>query len=81
MQTNPVTYKWNKGVGNLDEEMHYGIIAQEIEEVFPTLVYEDADGHLNVRRDEIQFILMQAVKELSTANDQLKARIEALENA
>ena len=63
MQTNPVTYKWNQ-TEKLGNKMHYGIIAQEIQKIFPTLVYEDEDGHLNVKRDEIQFILMQAVKEI-----------------
>ena len=80
LETKPVTYKWNEGVGRLDNEItHYGVLAQEIKEVFPSLVYEDEDGHLNVRRDEIQFILIQAVKELSAKNDALEARITKLE--
>ncbi len=78
MAVKPVTYYW-KPEAKLDKKMHYGVIAQELQKVFPTLVYEDQDGHLSVQRDEIQFILIQAVKELKAEKDALKARIEALE--
>jgi hypothetical protein len=74
---NPVTYNW-KREAKLDDTMHYGVIAQEIQEVFPTLVYEDQDKHLNVRRDEMQFILIKAVKELNVKNDLLKKETDEL---
>ncbi len=78
MAVKPVTYYWKPGLG-LDNKMHYGVIAQELREIFPTLVYEDQDGHLNVQRDEMQFVLIQSVKELKAENDVLKAQNLQLE--
>jgi hypothetical protein len=77
MKVNPVTYNW-KEEAKIDSKMHYGVIAQELVDIFPTLVYEDKDGHLNVQRDEMQFILVQAVKEQQQEIEALKSEIQAL---
>ena len=61
-QLDPVTFQWNNNL-NIDDVTHYGVIAQQIQQVFPTLVYQDQDGYLNVRRDEMQFILIKAMQE------------------
>ena len=61
----PVTYKW-RPEANLDDKTHFGVIAQEFQKIFPTMVYEDSDGHLNVQRDELQFVLADAIQELNT---------------
>jgi hypothetical protein len=77
MALKPVTYHWTPEA-KLDSKMHYGIIAQEAQGVFPTLVYEDADGHLNFQRDEMQFILIQALKEQQAEIEELKAEMREL---
>ena len=60
---------------------HVGIIAQELEEVFPHLISKNDDDTLMVYKIGLVMPLIKAVQELSTANDALKSRIEALENA
>jgi hypothetical protein len=78
MKVNPVTFNW-KEEAQIDNKMHYGVIAQELVKIFPTLVYEDRDGHLSVEREEMQFILIQAVKEQQQEISELKKRLAALE--
>jgi hypothetical protein len=80
MALKPVTYFW-KPEAKLDSKMHYGIIAQEAREIFPTLVYEDADGHLNFQRDEMQFILIQAINEQQAEIQGLKAEMRELKKS
>ena len=60
---------------NLDPEpRRTGVIAQEIQEVFPEAVTENEKGHLTVNHDSINWALLKAVQELS-------AKVEALEAA
>ena len=64
-----------------------GFVAQELRECFPQAVSgkEDAvlrDGKidpLGISKERLVPVLVKAVQELYTANDELKARIEALE--
>ena len=59
----------------LDPELaRVGVIAQELEEVFPEAVKENARGHKTVSTDSINWALLKAVQELS-------AKVEALERA
>jgi len=60
---------------NLDPEpTRVGVIAQELQEVFPDAVKENAFGHLTVNPDSINWALIKAVQELT-------AKVEALEAA
>ena len=60
---------------NLDPEpLRVGVIAQEVQDVFPAAVIENAHGHLTVNTDSINWALLKAVQELS-------AKVEALEAA
>ena len=70
------------------ETKHIGFIAQEFEQVFPSLVTERDDSEHSGITDlkglqvGMEFaILVKAIQELSTQNDALVARIEALESA
>jgi len=47
------------------EKEHFGLIAQELQEVYPNLVYEKDNGYLAVNYVELIPILMQAIKELN----------------
>ncbi|HSY77510.1 MAG TPA: tail fiber domain-containing protein, partial [Bacteroidia bacterium] len=70
------------------EKICFGFIAQELEEVFPEAVTrQDAfiDGlsvndYRIVNEANIKYALVNAIKELKTMNDDLLARIEALES-
>jgi hypothetical protein len=52
---------------------HYGLIAQELQEIYPDLVLEGGDGYLSVNYIELIPLLIHSVQELS-------ARLEATEN-
>jgi len=65
-------------VGEFDEESqifqkkHYGLIAQELREIYPNLVYEDGDGYLSVDYVGIIPLLISSVKELNEKIDALE---------
>ena len=58
-------------------ELQVGAIAQEIEEFLPEVVSYDDNGVRDVNPDRLTWILINAVKELSTENEGLKARLDA----
>ena len=43
---------------------HYGLIAQELREIYPDLVLEDSEGYLSINYIELVPILIQSVQEL-----------------
>ena len=53
---------------------HYGLIAQELQEIYPDLVVEGDDGYLAVNYVEIIPLLIQSIQELS-------AKLEAAEKS
>ena len=80
------TFEWKKST-KMDGGIKYGLIAQELEEVLPDLVWEksglskkeDGSYHKSIHMTGVIPVLIEAVKELSQQNDDLKKRIEALE--
>ncbi|MEI7509349.1 MAG: tail fiber domain-containing protein, partial [Flavobacterium sp.] len=62
-----------------DEKRHGGVIAQEIDEVFPEIVNKGNDGLLGVEYGNISALLIEALKELKDKNTALEARLQALE--
>lgn len=77
-QLRGVGYDWK----DKETKREFGFIAQEVEEVFPNLVYtkNDEEGTKSLKYDGLIAPLLEAVKELKAENDALKARVEALEN-
>ena len=61
------------------EGEHFGVIAQEAEEVLPEIVKDSADGEKAVAYAEIIPVLIESIRELKAENDVLKERIAALE--
>lgn len=63
-------------VGLYDEDSpilthkHYGLIAQELQEIYPDLVIEGDDGYLAVNYTEIIPLLIRSVQELSAKLDE-----------
>ncbi len=80
----PVTFHWrsdefpNKHFGASES---FGLIAQDVEKVLPELVTTDEDGYKAVRYNLLPFHMLQAIKDLKSENDDLKARLSALEAA
>ncbi len=81
-----VTFDWNENgkavVGKAATgKREIGVIAQDVESVFPELVVTGSDGYKRVDYAKMTAVLIEAVKELKAENDALKTRIEALESA
>ena len=77
-----VSYKWKteqyKDKG-FPEGRHYGVIAQEIEQVLPEVVNTAPDGTKAVAYTEIIPLLIEAIKEQQTIIEKQLERIERLE--
>ena len=59
------------------EKEHFGLIAQELQKVYPNLVYEKDNGYLAVNYVELVPVLMQAIKELKSELDEIKGNTSA----
>ena len=83
-QLQPVHFYWR---GDEFPDRHFGatesfgLIAQDVEAILPELVTTDETGYRAVRYSALPFHLLQAIKELKSENDELKARLAALEAA
>ncbi|MGB8467388.1 MAG: tail fiber domain-containing protein [Candidatus Babeliales bacterium] len=61
-------------------ELHFGLIAEEVEEVIPALVVRDKDGEIySVKYHELPVLLLAQIKQLFAENADCKNRIVALE--
>ncbi|MHC4643013.1 MAG: tail fiber domain-containing protein, partial [Planctomycetota bacterium] len=56
-----------------------GVIAQDVEKVFPELVSEPTSNYKSVDYTKLTAVLIEAVKELKTENEILRERVDALE--
>ena len=73
-----VNYSWVSG--SVDKNF-YGLIAQDVEEHYPDMISEDRDGYKGIRYTEMIPVLVSAIKEQQSIIDDLKSRIETLENS
>jgi hypothetical protein len=77
-----VSYEWKRDEfpdKNFSEGTQIGVIAQEIESVFPELVHTNKEGYKSVSYSNLVAPLIEAVKELKQQNETLNNRVEALE--
>jgi len=85
----PVHYSWRASEfpdRHFGDSRAYGLIAQDVEQVFPELVVTNEDGFKAVDYSELPLLTIQAVKELkskveelNTENGTLKQRLAELE--
>jgi hypothetical protein len=73
---NGVSYHWRAADKAKGE--HLGVIAQDIEKVFPQVVSRDNRGYRAVDYSALVAPLIEAVKELKADNDNLRANIDTL---
>ncbi|MBR4594020.1 MAG: tail fiber domain-containing protein [Bacteroidaceae bacterium] len=73
--TTSVPINYYAGDSELLKKTHYGLIAQELQEIYPDLVYEDADGYLSVNYMEIIPILIKTVQDLKLKVDNLTVSV------
>jgi hypothetical protein len=56
----------------LNKKQHYGLLAQNVEEVFPELVEENYFGYKSVNYQELIPIIISKMKNMQSEIDQLK---------
>lgn len=59
--------------------LHYGVVAQELQEVFPELVYEGQDGYLAVNYQEFTALLISSIQDLNKKVEELTAIVNDYE--
>ena len=57
------------------EGVQIGVIAQEIQQVFPDVIKEESTGVLSVNPENLTWYLINAVQELSAKVDALEAQL------
>ena len=70
-----IRYRWNEEArarGLHDERVHLGVLAQDVEAVYPEAVITGEDGVMRVDYAALVVPLISATKELEAANDNLK---------
>lgn len=78
MALNGIYYRWNEKSGREDtDSVHLGVIAQEVQAIFPEAVQTNQDGFLALDRSSLVPVLIEAVKELKKENDSLRAEIKS----
>ena len=83
MQMRGVTYRWNQnqpGGRVPDSRIHYGFVAQEVEEVLPEIVVENSNGYKTVSYSEVSSVLVEAIKEQQQLIKQLEKENTLLNN-
>ena len=85
-QLRGVSYNWRKDEfpdKNFDNKEQIGLIAQEVDKIYPQLVDTDALGFKSVQYSKVVALLIEALKEQQSEINSLKAEVSkmsALEN-
>ena len=74
---NGVSFTWNSNQTTYSG-YDIGIIAQEVEDIFPEIVTTRENGYKAVRYEKLIPLLIECIKELKNKNDELAAKIELL---
>ena len=78
-----ITYDWNKEKfpeKEFNDRHQIGISAQELEKVYPEMVFTDASGYKTVDYSRLTPVLIEAVKQLSADALEMKARTEQIDH-
>ena len=88
LQLRPVYFKYNGKAGTVLDEDNVGLIAQEVQTIFPKAVEEfqyctetkptedtPVEKYLSFSFNEVQYALINAIKELSSKVDELESRL------
>lgn len=86
LKLNGYQYYWK--TDTLSEQQEIGVIAQEVEEIFPALVKENTEGYKGVNYNGLVALLLEALKDqqkviqqLTTENKAMKSDIELIKEA
>ena len=74
------TFEWNEISHKETGKKDIGVVAQEVEDILPEIVDTRDNGYKAVDYSKLTALLIQSVKEQQVIIDNLKSRIETLEN-
>lgn len=77
LQIKGVYYHWKDPAA--DRSRQIGVIAQDVEKVFPELVSTDSKGTKSADYLRLTAPIIEAIRELNAGNDNLRAKLVALE--
>lgn len=72
---NPVSFNWNKEEN--DAAKHFGFVAQEVEELFPALVFTNEQGIKSVAYTNFAPILIKAIQEIASLGNTFRGTLIA----
>jgi len=77
LNLNGYTYNWKK-TDNRDKGLQIGVIAQEVEALYPELVRKDSKGKLTVNYTGLVPVLIEATKEQQKELDNMKIKMKLM---
>ncbi|NQY09162.1 MAG: tail fiber domain-containing protein [Flavobacteriales bacterium] len=83
LQLQGVTYNWNQKdfpERNFSDDQQIGVIAQELEKVYPEFVRTDAEGYKTVNYSQLTAVLIEAIKELNNKVENQQTEIDNLQS-
>jgi hypothetical protein len=76
LRLRPVTFRY-KGRPNIIGERHYGLVAEEVNEVYPELVARSADGEIEtVKYQELPAMLLNELQRMATRSAEVEWRLQ-----
>ncbi len=80
LRLHPVQFRYKKPAADGTKPLQYGLIAEEVEKIYPNLVERNAAGQIEtVRYQELPALLLQQIKIQQEMIESLTARVKALE--
>jgi len=80
MRLRPVTYRYKQAYADGSMPIDYGLIAEEVAEVYPDIVVRGADGEVEtVQYQKVNAMLLNEVQKQRHEIDELKNRLATLE--
>lgn len=76
LKLNGYRFDWDRPTVTSDIKEDIGVVAQEVEQLFPELARTNEDGYMSVRYQGLTAVLIEAVKELAAENNKLKEILE-----
>jgi hypothetical protein len=70
-QMAPVSFDWKL---SQSKKRSIGLIAQDLEQIYPELVHEGTDGYKRIEYDKLTAILISAVQELTQRIERLEKK-------
>ena len=80
MQLRPVTFRYQKPFADGTKPVQYGLIAEEVEKVYPELVARSADGQIEtVKYQVLDAMLLNELQKQAAKVRQQEDKIQSLE--